>query len=66
MRENPIRFQIGIQLESNFVLRVSSNLNFKYLCQVSYFNVKIRSQLEFNFVPRVSSNLNFKYLCQVS
>ena len=35
MRENPIRFQIGIQLESNFVLRVSSNLNFKYLCQVS-------------------------------
>ena len=26
--ENLIRFQIGIQLECNFVLSVSSNLNF--------------------------------------
>ena len=29
MRENPIRFQIGIQLESNFAQCVSSNLSFK-------------------------------------
>ena len=28
LRENPIVFQIGIQLESNFVSLVSSNLNF--------------------------------------
>ena len=28
LRENPIRFQIGIRLESNFVLHVSSNLKF--------------------------------------
>ena len=29
LSENSIRFQIGIQLESNFVSRVPSNLNFK-------------------------------------
>ena len=28
LRENPIRFQIGIQLEFNFVLRVLSILSF--------------------------------------
>ena len=28
MKENPIKFQIGIQLESNFVPRVASNLSF--------------------------------------
>ena len=28
LRENPIRFQIRIQLESNFMPRVTSNLNF--------------------------------------
>ena len=28
LKENPIRFQIGIQLESNFAPRVSSNLEF--------------------------------------
>ena len=30
LRENPI----GIQLKSNFVPRIPSNLNFKFLCQV--------------------------------
>ena len=30
LRENSIRFQIGIQLESNFASRVPSNLNFKF------------------------------------
>ena len=28
LRENPIRFQLGIQLEFNFVPRVLSNLSF--------------------------------------
>ena len=28
MRESPIRFQIGIQLESNFAPYVTSNLTF--------------------------------------
>ena len=30
LSENSIRFQIGIQLESNFASRVPSNLNFKF------------------------------------
>ena len=34
-KQNPIKFQIGIQLESNFASCISSNLNFKILCQVS-------------------------------
>ena len=34
-RENSIKFQIEIQLESNFALRVLSNLNFRILCQMS-------------------------------
>ena len=28
LRENPIRFQIGIQLESNFAPRIPSNRSF--------------------------------------
>ena len=59
MRENPIRFLIEIQLESN--LRRVSHLikNFKFLNQVSYFNVKIGFQLEFNFTACVPSNRSF-------
>ena len=32
LRENLIRFQIGIQLDPNFVPCIPSNLSFKYLC----------------------------------